>query len=214
MKEKKNLGLLVMAFAMVMGLSFGVKLDASASNTVGYEFYNEDNANGEEGQQVKYIVTKVATSSKAGECKAIDCKSDATSIKVAGIPKYDGYEYTCTEIAAGAFKNSKSLKTAVINSAVDITAIPANCFYGCTKLKTVEILPTEIETIGSKAFYNCKKLTTIKIASKELSKSDIKTNAFKNVKSVEVLAPTTKLAKNYAKWIKARGAKATSYDTF
>ncbi len=214
MKEKKYLGLVVMAFALALTMAFGVKLQASAYEATGTTFYNKKNANGEPGMAVQYRITKKATGSseeKCGKCVVSGCLSSAKSIVISGMP-YDGEAYyECTGIDGSCFKNNKKLTYVQISvAASEITNISANCFSGCTNLKTVELNNTSLKTINTNAFYNCKKLSKIVIKSTKLKKSTIKTKAFKNVKNVKVTAKSSSYAKKYAKWIKARGAKAAS----
>lgn len=57
----------------------------------------------------------------------------------------------------GAFQGCAELTTATLSD--QVTAIPANAFYGCKKLATVT--GAKVQTIGATAFRNCKALTTI-----------------------------------------------------
>lgn len=49
-------------------------------------------------------------------------------------------------------------KIAVKNRTLDVVAIGAKAFYGCTQLTSVTI-PQSVTTIGANAFYRCNKLT-------------------------------------------------------
>ena len=219
--KSKYLGLAVMAFALAMVMAFGVKLEASAYQKKGHEFYNKlSTGNGKPAQVVKYVVTKEATGdtnkdeSKDGECIVIGCESGEEKIIIQGRPQAeDGPSYKTVGISDACFKNNKDLEYVQFNDS-KITDIPVQCFYGCSNLKTVLIQDTDLKTIGSKAFYNCKKLKSFTCLSNKLTKSRIKSNAFKNVKSVKVIANGNSRSKKYAKWIKSRGAKNTTYEAY
>ena len=219
MKGKKQLGLMLMTFAIALVMCFGVKLQAKAQLNKDAEFYNTGIGNGEAAQVVKYIVTKKSSAksseeaeNKIGECKVVGAKNSASAIIIQAYPKdEDGYVYHTVGICNGAFKNNKKLKTVQINAGLGFTDIAPSAFSGCTNLKKVVIQDKNIKTIKERAFYNCKKLENIQIYSKKLTKSGVKTNAFKNVKNVKVYAPGKSLAKKYATWFKKRGAKATSF---
>ena len=89
--------------------------------------------------------------------------------------------FKVTEIASGAFKNSKKLKSVTIG--------------------------TNVEKIGGKAFYKCKKLKKVKVKTKLLTKKSVGSGAFKGIHpNAKVKVPKKKL-KDYQKIFKARGVK-------
>ena len=57
--------------------------------------------------------------------------------------------------------NNTSLKNIVLPASVKI--IRKHAFYGCKKLKTVQIKSAKITTIGKKAFYGISKSAWIKV---------------------------------------------------
>lgn len=204
MKKKFSLSMLLTAVAMVLVIACGVKLQAKATDY----YYNEDYNNGEAGMAVKYAITSYDDKT----CQVIGCKSSATSITIVAYPVINGETYTCTSIAKNAFKGNKKLKTVKISaSASKITTIPEGCFQNCTNLTSVYLDNTKLKSIGKKAFYNCKKLTTLSIKSTKITKSNIKTNAFKNVSNLKVYGKTKAYAKKLAKWIAARGGSVATY---
>lgn len=214
---KKRLGMVFMAFAMMLTLTLAVKVQANAEsveNKVGNTFYNTGEGNGEAGHQVQYKITKLAKNKELGQCVVVGCKDDASDIIISGVPCNGSTDYNCVGIENGAFRNKKNLKNVKFSeSAKSITKIPAECFSGCTKLKKVVIGNDTLSSIGTKAFYNCKKLSKIEFKTKKLNaKSKFGSKSFKNVKNIEVEAPTTKLAKKYATYIIKRGAKKATYD--
>lgn len=105
----------------------------------------------------------------------------------------------------------KTVKKVTIPSTVTIggikykvTAIGANAFKKCTKLKKVTI-GTNVSKIGKKAFYNCKKLKTIVIKTKKLTAKKVGAQAFKNThKKATIKVPKNKY-KAYKKWLKKKG---------
>lgn len=58
------------------------------------------------------------------------------------------------------FKESARITSIKFVGASSLESIPANAFYNCTELTSVEI-PASVTSIGSNAFYGCKKLSTI-----------------------------------------------------
>ena len=220
MKGRKGLGMLVMAFAVMMTLAFGVKLQANAFYDKNKEFYNTNSlGNGDMAKVVQYRVSKVATgkgteSSGAGEVVVVGCKDGAKSIVIqAGITAPDGAYYRTVSIDRAAFKDNDDLKFVQINNNTKITAIPESCFAGCTSLKTVQIQDPDIKIFKESAFKNCKNLKTFKTACNKTTKlSYVKSNAFKNVKNVKFYCPKKSSAKKLATLAKKRGAKKTSYD--
>ena len=87
--------------------------------------------------------------------------------------------YLVTEIAAGAFKNSKKLKEITIGK--------------------------NVKKIGAKAFYNCKSLKKIKIKTKKLTQKTVGKKAFGKIhKKATAKVPKAK-CKAYKKILKARG---------
>ena len=65
-----------------------------------------------------------------------------------------------TAIGASAYYRSGVQKIDFSQNS-NITAVPAQCFYGCDKIDPAQVnLGSKITTIGSEAFYNCK-LTSI-----------------------------------------------------
>ena len=120
-----------------------------------------------------------------------------------------GKVYTVVGIKKGAFKNYKKIKTVVFDGCDDdeITAIPDNCFTGCTALKEVTLDPT-INKIGKNTFKGCKKLAKISIFAKGMKQNSFGKNSFKGTKKgIKVEGDTTAYAKKYVKFIKKCGAK-------
>lgn len=88
----------------------------------------------------------------------------AKSITVPATVTIEGTAYKVTSIAAGAFKNNKNITKVTISS--NISSIGKQAFYGCKKLKTINIKSKNLtaRSIGAKAFSkvgsnNYKKLT-------------------------------------------------------
>lgn len=94
-------------------------------------------------------------------CKKIRIGSGTTvNCTFEGCEMLEELEWTITKLSANMFKNCHSLKSITIPAS--ITAIPNECFYGCTSLETV-IFESEV-TIGNRAFANCTSLTTIDVS--------------------------------------------------
>ena len=85
-----------------------------------------------------------------------------------------------------------------------VTAIGANAFKNCNKLKKVTI-GKYVSKIGKKAFYKCKKLKTIIIKSKKLSAKKVGSKAFKGINSKATIKIPKSKYKSYKKWLKKKG---------
>jgi hypothetical protein len=124
------------------------------------------------------------TSAEDGKQTVTYTKPESDTATSATVPEtitIDNKEYKVTEIAAGAFKGNKKLKSITIGK--------------------------NIEKIGSKAFYKCKNLKNIKIKTTLLTKNSVGSNAFKGIHSkAKVKVPKKKL-KDYQKILKSRGIK-------
>lgn len=129
---------------------------------------------------VKYKVTSIASGNRTASVSGVSSKT----LTSAAIPKtvtIGGQSYKVTAIAANAFNGCKKLKTVSIAS--NVKTIGNKAFYNCTALKTVNGC-SGVTSIGTTAFYNCKVLTTVKGCAKVTA---IKSKAFyKCVKLVAV----------------------------
>ena len=93
----------------------------------------------------------------------------------------DGAKYKVVSIAAKAFKKNKKLTKVTIG--------------------------TNIKKIGKEAFYGCKKLKTVNVKTKSLGKKSIGKNAFKGIHKKAVVKVPKKQLKNYKKYFKKAGIK-------
>ena len=88
-------------------------------------------------------------------------KGDKSQINATSITIPDEYQkFPVTEIAAGAFKNFKQLKTVVLSA--NLKKIYDNAFYGCEKLVSIDI-PNGVDEIQFGAFENCTALIAVKL---------------------------------------------------
>ena len=123
-------------------------------------------------------------------------KKKLTSISIPETVKNTDGEYKIVGIKAGAFKNSKKLKTVTIGK--NVTSIEKNAFSGCKNLKKVTINSSKT-TFGKNVFKKInknakfyvpkKKLTTYR---KQLKKLGIKK---KQVSAIKTTKKTTKKSK-------------------
>lgn len=108
-------------------------------------------------------------------------------------------------IGDNAFYGCKNIKKVNITSTA-LTKIGASAFRGCTALTSFTEKSTKLSSIGKQAFYGDKKLATITLKTTKLTKSNVKTNAFKGIKSTcKFKVPSSKV-KSYKTIFKARGA--------
>lgn len=113
--------------------------------------------------------------------------------------------YRITAIDANAFRGCKKLRYISIGS--EIAEIGNAAFYKCTALTKVTI-PAKVSKIGKKAFYGCKKLKTITIKTKKLTDKKVGSKAFKGISSKAVAKVPKSRLKNYRKLLRKKGIGA------
>jgi len=99
-----------------------------------------------------------------------------------------------TTIPNYTFHKCKSLTNAYLFNAYLLTAVPHNCFYGCSSLNTISI-PGNVTSIGYEAFYGCTNLESISISR---SVTSIGSKAFygcTNLKSISIPGNVTSIGK-------------------
>lgn len=122
------------------------------------------------------------TSSNTVTLKGFATGFTVKSVVVLNTITYNGVKYKVTKVGNSAFKGETGITKVTIRK--NVTDIGKNAFYGCTKLTKVTIR-TGVTIIRKNAFKKCKKLKTVNITSTVLK--DIKTNAFKGIKSGAVI---------------------------
>lgn len=103
---------------------------------------------------------------------------------------YNKVVYKVTKIGSSAFKGQTGIKKVIIRK--NITDIASNSFYNCKNITKVTIR-TGVTIIRKQAFMGCTKLKTINITSTVLSQ--VKKNAFKNIKTGAVINVINKKAR-------------------
>ena len=160
------------------------------------------------------IIPSVGTLFKDSSLKYIVTKQgeevslkESENKKVVVIPDYvtvNGIQYKVTAITANAFSGCKKLKSVTIGN--NVTTIGNNAFKKCTSLKKV-IIPARVTTIGKNAFAGCKKLKNVIVKTKVLKK--IGKNAFKGLnKAAKIKVPKKKLTAYKKLFKKAKLAKS------
>ncbi len=149
----------------------------------------------------------------------------AKTLKIPSSVSVNGETYTVTSIAAGAFKNHKTLQK--VTGGTNIQTIGANAFSGCKKLKSVTIsknvtsigdkafykctaltkvtIPAKVTKIGKSAFEGCKKLSKITIKTSNLTSKNVGSKAFKGTPKKATVKVPTKQLKTYKKWLTKKG---------
>lgn len=122
------------------------------------------------------------TSSNTVTLKGFATGFTVKSVVVLNTITYNGVKYKVTKVGNSAFKGETGITKVTIRK--NVTDIGKNAFYGCTKLTKVTIR-TGVTIIRKNSFKKCKKLKTVNITSTVLK--DIKTNAFKGIKSGAVI---------------------------
>lgn len=103
---------------------------------------------------------------------------------------YKKVVYKVTKIGSSAFKGQTGIKKVIIRK--NITDVASNSFYNCKNITKVTIR-TGVTIIRKQAFMGCVKLKTVNITSPVLSQ--VKKNAFKNIKTGAVINVINKKAR-------------------
>ena len=132
-----------------------------------------------------YKVTKVATKTAGTVQYVKPTSNNVTTVTIPATIKINKKTYKVTSIANKALQKKKKLKKVVIGK--NISSIGKNAFYGCKKLKTIQIKTTKLKSkkVGKNAFKGIYKNAKIKVPSKKLKayKKILKSaGAGKNVK--------------------------------
>ncbi len=176
----------------------------------------------------KYKITSLPSSGTGKVTVTAPAKSTITKATIPTTVKIGDRSFKVTQVASGAFKNCKKLKSATVGK--NVTTIGSQAFYGCKALKKVNLTSTSLTTISSSAFQNCtamtsftanstklksigkkafygdKKLATVTLKTSKLTKSNVKASAFKGIKSTCTFKVPSKKVSAYKKIFKARGA--------
>ncbi len=111
---------------------------------------------------VKGIDYKVDTE---GSAAVTSVSKKAAKVTVPATVAIEGKEYKVTEIAAGAYKNAKKLKSVVIGK--NVKKIAPKAFMGCKSLKKITIKSTVLKKVGKNAFKGINAKAVIKVPAKK-----------------------------------------------
>ena len=92
-------------------------------------------------------------------------KKKVKSVKIPDTVTIEGKAYKVTAVAANAFKNCKKLKSVTIGK--NVKRIGAKAFYGCKLLKKVTVKSASLKTVGKAAFKKTAARLVIKVPSKK-----------------------------------------------
>ena len=95
-------------------------------------------------------------------------------------------KYKVVTVGKSSFKNSKKVKTVVVEK--NVKKIESKAFYGCKNLKLVNIKTKALKSVGKNAFKNINKKAKIKVPSKKLK-------AYKKLLKKKGQAKTVKITK-------------------
>ncbi len=125
-----------------------------------------------------------------------------TKVSIPATVTISGVKYNVTAIAANAFSGCKKLKAVTIGKNVE--SIGAKAFASCTALGKLA-LPAKASKIGKQAFSGCKKLKDITIKSTKLTSKSIGAKAFQGIYAkATIKVPKAKKAA-YQKLLKSKG---------
>ena len=148
--------------------------------------------------KAKYKVTKQGKSVEYSKPK----DKKATKATVPATVTISGVKYNVTAIGANAFSGCKKLKSVSIGKNVE--SIGAKAFANCTALGKLT-LPSKASKIGKQAFANCGKLKDITIKSTKLTSKSIGAKAFQGIHAkATIKVPKAKKAA-YQKLLKSKG---------
>lgn len=118
-----------------------------------------------------YKVTNMSAKKKTVTVVSFNDKKKATKATVPATIKINGTKFKVTAIGANVFKNCKKLKNVTIGK--NVTSIGKNAFKGCKKLKKVTIKAAKIKKFGKGLFKGTDKKLVVKVPKK--SKKSYKT---------------------------------------
>lgn len=119
-----------------------------------------------------YLVTQIATSAFQDNTTITDIDfSGASNLKIIAqdafnntpVTSLDFSNLTTTPFTFGerCFANCVGIKTVNMVASSSITSLPDAMFFRCTKLETINDIPTAIRSIGASCFQGCIKLSEI-----------------------------------------------------
>ena len=125
-----------------------------------------------------------------------------TKVSIPATVTISGVKYNVTAIAANAFSGCKKLKAVTIGKNVE--SIGTKAFASCTALGKLT-LPAKASKIGKQAFANCSKLKDVTIQSTKLTAKSIGAKAFQGIHAkATIKVPKAKRAA-YQKLLKSKG---------
>lgn len=115
-----------------------------------------------------YKITKVATKKPGAVQYVKPTNNNVTTVTIPATIKINKKTYKVTSIANKALQKKKKLKKVVIGK--NVSSIGKNAFYGCKKLKTIQIKTTKLKAkkVGKNAFKGIYKKAKIKVPAKKL----------------------------------------------
>ncbi len=114
-----------------------------------------------------YKVTKAGTKNNGTVQYVKPTSSKVTAVTIPATIKIKGSTYKVTSIADKALQKKTKLKKVVIGK--NVSAIGKNAFYGCKKLKTIQIKTSKLtaKKVGKNAFKGIYKKAKIKVPAKK-----------------------------------------------
>lgn len=104
-------------------------------------------------KKIKYKATSENTAAVIGTTAAKKLKS----VKIPATVKIGGVNCKVTAVNANAFKNCKKLKSVQLGK--NVTKINGKAFAGCKKLTKVSLASKKVVKVAKKSFQGCKKVT-------------------------------------------------------
>ncbi|MBR3646303.1 MAG: leucine-rich repeat protein, partial [Lachnospiraceae bacterium] len=106
------------------------------------------------GQTYKVI------SAESKTVKLTAVKTKKTKVTIPKTVTYKKVKYKVVTVGKSSFKNSKKVKTVVVEK--NVKKIESKAFYGCKNLKLVNIKTKALKSVGKNAFKNINKKAKIK----------------------------------------------------
>ncbi|MBE5928014.1 MAG: leucine-rich repeat domain-containing protein, partial [Lachnospiraceae bacterium] len=101
----------------------------------------------------------------ADNATVVSVSKSATKVVIPATVVIEGKTFKVTDVAAGAYKNCKKLKSVVIGK--NVKKIAPKAFMGCKSLKKITIKSKVLKKVGKKAFKGINKKAVIKVPAKK-----------------------------------------------
>lgn len=123
---------------------------------------------------IQYKVTdRAEADGDFGEVKLVKYNSTKKNPSINAV-SYKGYRYEVEAIGKNAFNNARGHKITSITLGHNVDRIEARAFYGCSKLKTINIAKSDVIDLEYSYYNNKYYLDEVSIGSQAFTKAGVK----------------------------------------